>query len=286
MNDSPPRFPVVVVADSAASIPAESLADPRLLIVPMRLALDGQQYTDGVDMNASEFYRLQKSSSAVASTAAPSPEAFLDVFREASRIARAIICLTVSSRYSSSTNAANSALKEMGGFPIMVLDSRTAGGGEGLVVLEALRAAESGLPFDEVVKRTCAVIEKVRLVAMLDTLHYLWKGGRVPRLAMAGASLLNIKPVFELRLGEAGNVARPRTRRRAMGRLLDYVTKNAGSGPIHACVMHSDCLDDAMELETALASTFECKELYISELTPVLGAHIGPGMAGIAFWSE
>lgn len=258
----------------------------------MRLTLDGRSYLDGKDITPAEFYRALRSSKNPASTAAPSPAAFLDAFTEAIGIAESVVCITVSSRYSSSSDAASTAAKgahqdkDMSGNQILVVDSQTAGGGEGLVVLEALRAAEAGLSLGDVKHKACDVIQKVRLVAMLDTLHYLWKGGRVPRLAMAGTSLLKIKPIFELRLGEAGFLARPRTRPRAMGRLQEYVAKYAGGGPLHACVMHADCLDDAEEIRAALDASFECRELYISELTPVLGAHIGPGMVGIALWSE
>lgn len=290
LSNRPAKFPVAVVADSAASIPAECLHHPQLSIVPMRLTLDGRSYLDGKDLSTAEFYRLQRSSNVVPSTAAPSPADFRQAFIAASEVAEAVICITVSSRYSSSSDAANSAVEEMSrehrDTDIHVVDSQTAGGGEGLAVLEALRAAEAGLSLNEVDKSAWAVIKRVRLVAMLDTLHYLWKGGRVPRLAMAGASLLRIKPIFGLRLGEAEGLARPRTRRRAMGRLLEYVGRDAAAGPVHACVMHADCPDDAEGIRAKLEETFDCRELYISELTPVLGAHIGPGMVGIAWWSE
>ncbi|MDA0770696.1 MAG: hypothetical protein BZY79_00990 [SAR202 cluster bacterium Casp-Chloro-G4] len=290
MNDYPPKLPVAVVADSAASVPAEIQTHPQLLIVPMRLTLDGKSYLDGEEIAAADFYRRQRLSDSVPTTAAPSPAAFLDAFRAASNIAESVICLTVSSRYSSSSDAANAAAveasEEMVNLQISVVDSQTAGGGEGLIVLEALRHAEAGLTLYGVERSTNAVIQRVRLVAMLDTLHYLWKGGRVPRLAMAGTSLLNIKPIFELRLGEAGSLARPRTRRKAMGRLLGYVTKHTTGSPIHACVMHADCPGDAEEIRATLESNVDCQELYVTELTPVLGAHIGPGMLGVAFWSE
>lgn len=286
MSDTNSKFPVAVVADSAASIPEDFRGHPQLVIVPMRLTLDGHSYFDGQDITPADFYRMQKASSEVATTAAPSPAAFLDAFEEVSRIAESVICLTVSSRYSSSSEAANVAARDMAGTPIRVVDSQSAGGGEGLILLEALRSAEAGQSLDLVEQRTNFVIQRTRLAAMLDTLHYLWKGGRVPRLAMAGTSLLNIKPIFELRLGEAGSLARPRTRRRALNRLVEYVVKNANGNPIHACVMHSDCPADAEEIRATLENRFDCRNLYVTELTPVLGAHIGPGMVGIAMWTE
>ncbi len=286
MNLSKSKFPVAVVADSAASIPGEYQSHPLLSIVPMRLTLDGQSYMDGKDITPTDFYHKLRSSTGVATTASPSLASYLEAFEKVKQIAQSVICITVSSRYSSASEMANAAAREMPDLPIRVVDSESAGGGEGLILLEALRAAESGLTPDAVKMRTDAVIQKTHLVAMLDTLHYLWKGGRVPRLAATGTSLLNIKPIFELRLGDAKSLSRPRTRRRAMDRLLEYVEKNSGVKPIHVCVMNADCIDDAQDIYARIKTSFDCSEIYISQLTPVMGAHIGPGMLGIALWSE
>ncbi len=286
MSLSKSKFPVAVVADSAASIPDEYQSHPLLSIVPMRLTLDGQSYMDGKDITPTDFYRRLRSSAGVATTSAPSLASYKGAFEKASKLADAVICITVSARYSSASETAKTAAKDVHNLPIRILDSQSAGGGEGLILLEALRAAEAGLTPDAVEMRTDAVIQKTRLVAMLDTLHHLWKGGRVPRLAAAGTSLLNIKPVFELHLGDAQGLSRPRTRRRAIDRLLEYVEKNSNAKPIHVCVMNADCMADAQDVYARIEASFDCSEIYISQLTPVMGAHIGPGMLGIAFWSE
>lgn len=286
MSLSNSKIHVAIVADSAASIPDEYQSHPLLSIVPMRLTLDGQSYMDGRDITPTDFYRKLRSFTGVATTSAPSLASYKEAFEKASKLADAVICITVSALYSSASEAASSAAKDMPDLPIRIVDSQSAGGGEGLILLEALRAAESGLTPDAVEMRTDTVIQNTRLVAMLDTLHYLWKGGRVPRLAAAGTSLLNIKPVFELRLGDAQSLSRPRTRRRAIDRLLEYVEENSSAKPIHVCVMNADCIDDAQDIYARIDASFDCSEIYISQLTPVMGAHIGPGMLGIAFWSE
>ena len=105
-------------------------------------------------------------------------------------------------------------------------------------------------------------------------------------IAHAGTSLLKIKPVFELHRGEIQSIARPRTRRRATDRLLSLMTERTASGVVHASVMQADAPDDAEALRERIASEFDCKELFVSEFTPVMGAHIGPGMMGVAFWCE
>ena len=124
------------------------------------------------------------------------------------------------------------------------------------------------------------VIPRIRLLAFLDSLHYLWKGGRVPRIAHAGASLLRIKPLFELSQGEVQTLARPRTHKRAMRRLLELMRERVAVGRLHAAVMHVEAEDAAEELRRQVEAEFSCEELHVSEFTPTMGAHIGPGLLG------
>ena len=130
------------------------------------------------------------------------------------------------------------------------------------------------------------VVERVSLLAFVDTLRYLHRSGRVPVVAHIGASILMIKPLFRLRRSEIATVARPRTRRTAIRRMLELVKDEAGHGALHAAVMHADVSEDAESVRRSIADDFDCAELYVSEFTPAMGAHIGPGLLGIAFWSE
>jgi DegV family protein with EDD domain len=279
---------VAVVVDSAASLPADKAA--QLQVVPMRLVLDGKTYLDGRDLSATQFYKMLRQSSAPATTSAPPPASFLESFRQAALDASSVLCLTVASRFSASFNSAQTAAvqmrDELPGVEIAVLDTESAAGGEGLIALEALRAAARGDGLDQVVAAAREVMPRVRLLAFLDTLYYLWKGGRVPRLAHAGTSLLDIKPLFELKGGEVHTVARPRTRQRATQRLVELMRERVEPGSVHATVMHADSADAAEVLRQQIEAEFPCQELYVSEFTPVMGAHIGPGLLGVAFWSE
>ena len=167
------------------------------------------------------------------------------------------------------------------------MDSRTAAGGQGLVVLEALRAAQEGAGLPEVRQAADAAIDGVSVVASVDTLHYLWKGGRVPRIAHAATSLLRIKPVLVMRHGEVRTVARPRTARRAMRRVVDLVRQRARPGlPIAAMVMHADAPARAAQLRGLVEAELRPESLSVAEFSPVLGAHVGPGMLGVAFWQR
>ena len=282
---------VAIIVDSAASLPSNADHLSGLDLVPMRLVLEGRTYSDGEDLTPSDFYRMLRASSDITTTSAPSPAAFLEGFHRASEHADAILCLTVAARFSASFDSAMSAAREaintMPNIEVTVLDSGTAAGGEGLVALEAWRAAGDGQNLAQVKAAAEYVISRVRLLAFVDTLRHLWKGGRVPGIAHAGASLLRIKPMFELAGGEIIAVARPRTTRNAVKRLERLMTEHLeNSGPVHVAVLHADAAIAAGELRVWIESQFECEELYISEFSPVMGAHIGPGLVGVSFWSK
>ena len=256
----------------------------------MSVNIGGRTYLDGRDLTAAEFYRMLREAPGAASTSAPTPASFRDAFLRAAGETEAILCLTVASRFSASHDAANLGAEEARdqypGTRIHVLDSQSAAGGEGLIAMEALRVAQAGGGIDDAIAAAERVTSRVRLIALVDTLRYLWKSGRVPAIAHAGASLLQIKPIFELAGGEVRTLARPRTRRRAIRRVADLVAERAGQGELHATVMHANAASDAADLGRYLGAELDCDDLFVSEFTPVMGAHTGPGLLGVAFWSD
>lgn len=281
---------VAIVVDSAASLPSGFARRPGIYVTPMTVTIDGESYRDGIDITTAEFYRRLRNSTSPPTTSAPSVSAFLDCFRLAAEEHDSILCLTASSRFSASLDSASLAAEEArASTPLAemrLLDSQAAAGSQSLAALEAWRAAQESATLARVEMRAIRVIERVRLLAFVDTLRYLRRSGRVPLAAHIGASLMMIKPLFELRHSEITTVARPRTRRTAIRRMLELMRDEAGTGALHATVMHADALEDAEDIRQTIAKNYDCAELFISEFTPAMGAHIGPGLLGIAFWSE
>jgi DegV family protein with EDD domain len=155
------------------------------------------------------------------------------------------------------------------------------------VALAAARAAASGKTLEKVMAVAKDIMSRVHLFAMLDTLHYLVKGGRVPQAAGLVNSLLKIKPVFTLNQGEAHTVALPRTVEGAIKHILSVMEEKVVSGqPLHVAVMHADAADRALELRNRISAQFNCSELFVTEFTPVMGVHTGPGLVGVAFYSD
>jgi len=129
---------------------------------------------------------------------------------------------------------------------------------------------------------------KVNFLAMLDTLYYLARLGRIARAAAWAGSVLDMKPVLEHSpaVGETMPVARPRTKRRAIERMLRIMAERAGNSTVHVMVHHADELEEARKLADEIKSRFNCAELYITEFTPVMGVHTGPGLLAIGFYAD
>ncbi len=278
------------MVDSAACLSEELTAKPYIHVVPMRLTFGERDYLDSRNLSTSEFYRLLRGSDVLPTTSAPSPDAFLTAFRQAARESESIACLTVSAAFGGSFNAAQAAVVEartaLPDIPIELADSRSAAGGQALVAEAAIREIEKDRSLEDVVAAIATVAPKVMLYAFVDTLYYLWKGGRVPRIAHAGASLLQVKPLLEMSLGEIRTVGRPRTRRRASRRLIEATAALAGDRPVHVSVIHADAKQDALKILTDVRNELNCVESFISEFSPVMGVHTGPGLLGIASWVE
>jgi DegV family protein with EDD domain len=157
---------------------------------------------------------------------------------------------------------------------------------EGFVVLEAARMAAEGGDLAAVVARARGMIPRVNLVVMLDTLKYLYRGGRIGRAARLMGSALQFKPVLSVENGAVDALERPRTWAKAVRRILEIMATRVRGRPVHAAVVHADALDKAEQLRQKVASLFNCRELYVTDLTPVMGTHAGPGVLGVAWWSE
>jgi len=139
---------------------------------------------------------------------------------------------------------------------------------------------------DQVISKVNRLIPRVNLIAFLDTLAYLGRGGRVRKFEAWAGSLLSIKPLTELRLGEARMLERPRSRAKATERLLDIMRQRVGPRPVLVNVMEAAAVKDAQALSIRIQADFNCRELFISQFTPVMGLHTGPGLLGTAFYVE
>ena len=277
---------VIVVTDSNATVPEALVQELDIRIVPIVLNLDGHSYRDGIDLTPGEFYCLLRANKHVPTTSAPSAGDFLRVYTAAAQDSAGVVAIHIPPQLSSIYNTAVLASQLVDGAPIHVVNSRSATMAQGFVVLEAARAAAAGADLDAVVARAEEIASKVRFFATLETLEYLYRGGRIGGVAALMGSALQIKPIVHIVDGQVELFAKPRTRRKAVRRMLQAMAEQVDGRPIHAAVMQADAAQEAEGLRQRVAEQFDCIELYVTEFTPVMGAHAGPGLLGVAFYTE
>jgi len=281
---------VAIVTDTTACIPKEQVEKYDIEVVPVDFIFRDKVYRDGIDMTPTEFYTRLRQVKKLPTTSGSLPDPFLEAYRKASRKAASILCITLPAKLSGMFNSANIAAEmakeALPDVEIKILDCGTAAAAQGLIVLAAARAATQGKNLTEVIETARRVMQRVNLFATLDTLYYLVKGGRVPKAAALATSLLKIKPIFTINSGDAHPVTNARTIQGAIKRILKIMGQKVVEGqPLHVAVMHADAPDKAVALRNRISSQFDCDELFITEFTPVMGVHTGPGLIGVAFYS-
>jgi DegV family protein with EDD domain len=277
---------VAVVTDSSATVPAHLVQELGIRVVPILLALDGRSFRDGVDIGTADVYRWLREGRENPTTSAPSLGDFVRAYAAVAQWASGIVSIHLSPKLSATCQAAADASQLVDGAPIRVVGCQTVAMGQGFVAIEAARAAREGADLDAVVARARAVEAKMNLLAVLDTLEYLHRGGRIGGAAAMVGSLLQVKPVLTVGNGQIGLFAKPRTKGRAVRTMLDQMAERSRGRPLHVGILHADVLDEAEALRQEIEERFECVELYVAELTPVMGAHAGPGVLGVVFYAD
>ena len=278
---------VAIVVDSACCLTPDLIRRWNITLVPHELLINGRSYRDGVDISPGEFYKILRDSRVVPTTAAPRPQEFLDGMLAAGELANNILCVTVSANFSVANRSALAAVETVGErLPhcrIKVIDSQAAAAALGLIALAAARWAHEDCGLDQIAARLDRLIPRVNLLAFLDSFDYLNRSGRVGKIKAWTGSLLGVRPLTELQGGEARLLERPRSRLRAMDRLVAIMKQRVGGAPVVVNIMEAGSAEDALVMERRIQDEINCQEMFISQFTPVMGAHTGPGLLGVAF---
>ncbi len=281
---------VAILADSIACLTPEMVRQYQLRIIPINIHFDGRIYRNGVDITSAEAYRLlEKAPDHFASSPASAGE-YVSAYREASTQAEGILCITLSSKLSTLYNMAcvakEEAKNELSQTPIEVLDSKTAAGGEGLIVSAAARAAAEGKNLAEVTKVAEAVRDKVSVIGIMETIRHVYRTGRIPRITAWVGSMLSIKPIFSISEGVVRIAGLARSKEQAVKRAIKIMRERVGTSPVHVVVAHADVLQEGEELKEQISSEFNCVELWLTDFSPIMGYATGTGVLAIAFYTD
>lgn len=278
---------VAVVMDSTANLSPEVLAENDLETIPLNLIWGGESYRDGIDITTDEFYERLEKSSELPTTSQPSIGDFHELYQRVAETADSIVCVTLSSGISGTYASAIGAADLMEGFPIEVVDSKSASVGHGFIALAAAQAAKSGADFQEVVHAAQELVPKVEVYFAVDTLEYLHRGGRIGGASWLIGSALSIKPVLQISDGLIDSMARVRTKKKALAFLADLaVERFQGHDNIHLAVVDAVSPEEARLLGEELQKRLNPVELVYGELSPVIGTHAGPGTVGFGGYYE
>ena len=280
---------VAIVTDTIACLPPEMVRRYQLQILPINLYFGDKVYREWIDITPTEAYEQFLKDPRSFKTSAPSPGDCLEAYRELSRRTKDILCITVSSKlsmvYESTRVAKELARNELPGVTIEVLDSRTATAAEGFIALAAARAAEEGKSLADVVRAAEEMRDKVGVAVLLDTMRYVYRSGRIPKVAARAGSILNIRPILTVS-GAVHFIGIARSKEQGINHLLRKMRDKVGTNPAHVAVMHAYALDEAQRLEERVSAEFNCAELWLTEFSPVIGYACSTGTLGLAFYSD
>jgi DegV family protein with EDD domain len=230
------------------------------------------------------FYERLKTADVMPTTSQATIGAFKDLFEPHVRAGRPILAVLVSQKLSGTIQSAQSAKELFPGARIEIVNSESAAMAMGFQVLAAARAAEAGKSFDEVLAVAKDAKNHTGVVLVVDTLEFLHRGGRIGGAARLLGTALNLKPILELQDGVIEAVERVRTRSKAQARLLGLLEERINGRPnLRLAVLHAAAEREARQLLDEAARRLKPMETVFSEVSPVVGAHVGPGTLGLAY---
>jgi DegV family protein with EDD domain len=280
---------IALVTDSTCDIPAEWIQQYDIKIVPLTIIFGTQQYLEGVDLSAEQFYKRLPTEPHHPTTSQPAPKAFLDAYRQAAAGgADEILAITISSAMSGTIESARRAAQESP-IPVQVMDSRNNSMGLGWQIIAAARAQEAGGDMAAMLAAAGQVRKDMVYYISLDTIEYLAKGGRISEAASFLDSILHIKPLIYVRpdTGTVGASIPSRSRKAALESLYkEFFRHIPANCPLHITVLHNDALPEAQLIAGRIQQEYSPKEMFISIVSPVLGVHTGLRALALCGYAE
>lgn len=277
---------VKIVTDSTSDIPAAVREELGIAAVPLKVHFGEDTFRDSIDVAADTFYPKLRGAEQLPTTSQPSPVDFMDVYKqiidengEDTAIISFHISAALSGTYQSAVLAKSLLENET---TIEVVDTRSTCYGLGMITVAAAKAALAGQSVDEIIAMTQKLREDLRLYFIVDTLEYLYKGGRIGKASAMFGSLLNIKPILTIDGGgEVAPVDKVRGAKKALSRIIELLKQEFAGQRVDICIAHSEAREGAEQLMALIQDNFEVNSHSYTEIGPVLGTHVGPGALAV-----
>ena len=276
---------VIIATDSSAYLPKEYVDQFQIPVLPLTVNWEGKSYFDGIDIQAEEFYQQLGQSKSMATTSQVTVGQFLEVFSKLLDAGKQVLYLGISSGISATINSALQASAELGNPDnLIVHDSNLVSMALGLMVLEVAKAAEKGASLKECHALAQDAYGRIGVYFTVDTLEYLHRGGRINSAKRLLGSALNLKPIMEIRDGKIELVESVISRKKALIRMVDLIEKGVdGRSPVRLAPFHALAFDDMVVMENIAKDRLNPIEIIRSEVSPVIGSHVGPGTVSMAY---
>ncbi len=278
---------IAIVTDSTANLPLEWVDQYSIRVVPLKILWGNETFLDGIDLTPTEFYLRLSHSKTLPTTSQPTPQDFLQVFESLADHADGIVVPLISSGISGTVASAQAAARQFSRIPVEIIDTHITSMGQVQIVLAAARAAAQGKSLQAVRQAADEVVQRLRVFFAVDTLEYLYRGGRINGAARFLGTALDVKPIlFFNSEGKIDALERVRTKRKALQRLIALAEDQANGRPVLVGIVHADSPHLAQEFRHEVTQRLQCKEIFTVEFSPVIGVHVGPGTIGIALYTE
>jgi DegV family protein with EDD domain len=275
-----------IVTDSTAFLPTELIQKHNITVTPQVLIWGEETFRDGVDIQPDDFYSRLKTAKVMPSTSQVSPADMQSAFQRLVDQGFDVLGIFISSKLSGTLQSAIQGRDMLGsaGGRVTLVDSQSTAMALGFQVLSAARAMDSGASLKECAALAEKAHERTGVFFAVDTLEFLHRGGRIGGAQRFIGSALNLKPILALKEGKVEGVERIRTKNKAHDRLVELVVEQVkGKSNIRLATLHANAVEDAKKLLDRASSELSPVEALLTELSPVVGTHAGPGTVGLAF---
>ncbi len=274
-----------IIADTLACLPKEVTEKYHIPVIPQVINIEGKSYLEGVEIDYDTFMDKLRTMSVPPKTAAPPPELFAEEFQRLSGSGDPILCIHPSAEVSGTVRSAIVAARDFPSLDIRVIDTRVIASPLGKMVELAAQWNEEGIGADEIVRRLEDLTRRCRIYFLVATLEYLQRGGRIGGASALLGSILQIKPILQLKDGRVDPYEKERTHKHALARLKQIVLEQfPRGGEGHLSVLHSGVLDEANQLAAEMARLVGQSEVPVFNMPPAIVTHGGPGILGLGFF--
>ena len=272
-----------IVMDSGGDLPEKWLNEYDIAVVPINVHMGDEVYLEDVNLNSDQFYRWVKENNQVPKTSQPTPQQYIQLYKEIAKPDDVILSIHLTSKLSGTYESAVLASRELEkeGYRIIPFDTLAGTGIQGYMCREAREMDRAGADLDQIIGRLEEIRDGTEVIFTVDSLEFAQKSGRVKMLESILASVLQIKPIITLKEGTLAVAGKVRSRKASLEYIIQEMAQRMGGKMINAAVIHAHDLATAMEISKRVENILNIKEVFVEELSIGIATHLGRGTVGI-----